>query len=191
MAANALSVGRVLGLPHGLCRSLPASRPARGPGDVSGILIDSADPVVRRVWTFPCDRAAGAAIWQPTPAEGSTATRHRSKLARAYVCRSATTIHKTRPQRCLLDAGDAVALTTGRYGHNTAILEAINSISWLHDCRHSSLVVPCTGEALQECRVQHRRCGRRVQGATRCRRGRRQPCAPAPTTSCGLCSRSS
>ena len=44
-------------------RYFPASRPARSPGDVSGILIDSAYSVVRRVWTFTYYRA-GAAIWK-------------------------------------------------------------------------------------------------------------------------------
>ena len=53
-------------------------------GDVWGVRVDSADPVVRRVWTFTCDRARGAAIRKPTPAKGSTATRHRSKLVRVW-----------------------------------------------------------------------------------------------------------
>ena len=85
MAANALSVGRVLGLPRGLCRSLPASRPARGPGDVYGILIDSADSVVRRVWTFTCDRAGRAAICEADTGEGLNRQSHRPKLVRVYM----------------------------------------------------------------------------------------------------------
>ena len=72
-----------------------------------------------------------------------------SKLARANVHTVLFAPHKTR-RRAILRAAlrDAVALTTVRCSHKTAILGAINSIHWLHDCRHSSLVVALALERL-------------------------------------------
>ena len=50
----------------------------------------------------------------------------------------------------------AVALTTGRYSHNTAILGAIDSIHWLHDWRNSSLVAAVAlGDALWSAVCNH------------------------------------
>ena len=39
-------------------------------GDVWGVRVDSADPVVRRVWTFTCDRAGRATDLEADTGEG-------------------------------------------------------------------------------------------------------------------------
>ena len=138
------------------------------------------------VWTFTGNRARRAAIWKPTPAKGSRVHCHRSKLARANVHTvlfDELTNHKTRRRATFCSVEARACDAYASYGHKTAILGAIDSIHWLHDCRHSSLVVAaCNWRGSP--RVQgatRRRCGRRVPGATRRRRGRRRPCAPAPT----------
>ena len=107
------------------------------------------------VWTFTGNRARRAAIWKPTPAKGSRVHCHRSKLARANVHTvlfDDLAAHKTRRRATFCSVEARACDAYASYGHKTAILGAIDSIHWLHDCRHSSLVVAaCTGEALQEC----------------------------------------
>ena len=123
-------------------------------GDVWGVRVDSADPVVRRVWTFTYYRARRRDMEADT-GEGLKGTLHLSKLVRVYVCTvlfdDLAKAHKTR-HRAISACARRRSSHDCCYSHKPAIPGAIDSIHWLHDCRHSSLVVAaCTGEALQEC----------------------------------------
>ena len=104
-----------------------------------------------RAWTFTYDRAA-VLLSKLTPAKGSTATRHQSKLVRVYVH---TSSRLTKP-----DHSDVCSMrdrcgphTTVRYSHNTAILGA--SIASIGCC--TSVVTPrlCAvhWESLSRCAV--------------------------------------
>ena len=59
--------------------------------------------MVRRVWTFTCDRAGRAAICEADTGEGLNRQSHRSKLVRVYV-HALRVPSKTRAQNAIIDA---------------------------------------------------------------------------------------
>ena len=129
-------------------RYFPASRPARGPGDVSGILIDSADSVVRVFGPLPALAPAAPRSEADTREclNGHSPPVQPFPNLRAHVFSD----DLTKPDHSdVCSMRDCCGPHDCPFSHKTAILgAAIDSIHWLlHVCRHSSLVVPCTGRA--------------------------------------------
>ena len=125
----------------GFARILSASRPARSPGDVYGILIDSEDSVVHVFGPFPA--IARRQRRDPEADTGEGLNGHSPPVQpfpnlRAHVF---SDISQNPTTAMFARCETAAAPTTIGYSHNTAILGAINSIYWLHDCHHSSLAV--------------------------------------------------
>ena len=75
---NAMALPEIVGtfwkLPRGLARILSVPRRLEPIGDVWGVRVDGADSVVRRAWTFTCNRAGRAANPEADTGEGLKCT---------------------------------------------------------------------------------------------------------------------
>ena len=127
-------------LPRGLARILSVSRRREPIGDVWGVRVDRADSVARVFGPLPALAPAAPRSEADTREclNGHSPPVQPFPNLRAHVF---SDISQNPTTAMFARCETAAAPTTIGYSHNTAILGAINSIYWLHDCHHSSLAV--------------------------------------------------
>ena len=154
---NALSVanlGSFLRLP-GLQESSPLLADANPFGDVGGVRVDRVDSVVHAFGPLlpsrrpRCAKRRHRRRAHPPVPPVQAGLRLRARLPRPRENPCSKRDNRLAAQlRCV----------QAHYSHNTAILGAIDSIHWLHDCRHSSLVVAVHWERLSRSAVCNHAC---------------------------------